>query len=406
MAPHAGQPDLLHSRRGFGSGIGAAAAASGTSAAPEAAGTTASSPTPLVLSACVYISEGRCQEVLSRLEATLRAAPGTALLHIFMDAEYNRTGYTLASLSPDALTSAVVAVCREAIGCVDLRSHKATHPRLGVADHVSVQPLAWPEASSRDDALASAASVARSIGRQLLGSCEAQGKEAAGSCPVYYYGAAYSSGGRRLADVRRALGYFRPDVLSAGAALWAGELGVASLSHFPPDEGPCQVSPRTGVATIGAVPFVLNYNVPLQTVDLAFARTAAKAVSERGGGLRGVEAMALFHGEGCVEVACNLLDVGEGAAPADVQAFLEEFSGLGALSRLKVLPWLRAAWKSRAAFWTSRGGAAPAEVHAFLERTCAPAGVSVGQGYTTGKTAEQLVQMMLAQLSGDGSAQP
>jgi hypothetical protein len=59
---------------------------------------------------------------------------------------------------------------------------------------------------------------------------------------VYYYGAAaHGSGGRRLADVRRALGYFKPDVSSAGAALWAGELGVASLSHFPPDEGPCQV---------------------------------------------------------------------------------------------------------------------------------------------------------------------
>lgn len=50
-----------------------------------------------------------------------------------------------------------------------------------------------------------------------------------------------------------------------------------------------QVSPRTGVATIGAVPFIINYNVPLETSDLQAAKAIAKAVSERGGGLRGVE---------------------------------------------------------------------------------------------------------------------
>jgi len=42
-------------------------------------------------------------------------------------------------------------------------------------------------------------------------------------------------------------------------------------------------------------------------------------VSERGGGLRLVESMALAHADGVVEVACNLLGGGEGVPPSDVQ---------------------------------------------------------------------------------------
>lgn len=58
---------------------------------------------------------------------------------------------------------------------------------------------------------------------------------------------------------------------------------------------------------MGAVPWVVNYNVLVDTRDLQAASRIAKAVSMRGGGLAAVEAMALSHADG-TEIACNLLD--------------------------------------------------------------------------------------------------
>ena len=66
---------------------------------------------------------------------------------------------------------------------------------------------------------------------------------------------------------------------------------------------------------LGCTQFVSNYNVPLCTSDLPTARRIAAAVRERGGagtprgaGLAHVEALALPHCDGFIEVACNLLN--------------------------------------------------------------------------------------------------
>jgi len=76
-----------------------------------------------------------------------------------------------------------------------------------------------------------------------------------------------------------------------------------------------------GIACVGCVPFVVNHNVVLDTGDVELAKRLARAVSERGGGLAGVQAMGLAYGRGQVEVACNLLDSGVNG-PDEVDAFL------------------------------------------------------------------------------------
>lgn len=68
------------------------------------------------------------------------------------------------------------------------------------------------------------------------------------------------------------------------------------------------MTPAKGVVVIGATNWVGNYNVPLLSSDISAVRRIAKRVSGRGGGLASVQAMALTHGEGVIEVACNLLD--------------------------------------------------------------------------------------------------
>ena len=75
-----------------------------------------------------------------------------------------------------------------------------------------------------------------------------------------------------------------------------------------PDRGPDQVTQSKGVIVIGSTRWVDNYNVPVFSTNIAAVRRIAKRVSERGGGLASVQAMALTHGEVITEVACNLLE--------------------------------------------------------------------------------------------------
>ena len=56
------------------------------------------------------------------------------------------------------LASAAVQLARAAIELLDLRQHAASHPRLGVVDHVSLQP------AGSGSALDAAAEAAQAIG--------------------------------------------------------------------------------------------------------------------------------------------------------------------------------------------------------------------------------------------------
>lgn len=84
--------------------------------------------------------------------------------------------------------------------------------------------------------------------------------------------------------------------------LHAGLYTGASLIRLPeglqPDFGPTTLDPRHGFAAVGAVPWVVNYNVLVHTEDMQACRSIAKAISTKGGGLPSVEAMALQHDKG------------------------------------------------------------------------------------------------------------
>ena len=73
---------------------------------------------------------------------------------------------------------------------------------------------------------------------------------------------------------------------------------MALPTNLLPDFGPAAVHPQWGIATVGAVPWVVNYNALLDTDAMDVARQIARAVSTRGGGLPCVEAMALPHKQG------------------------------------------------------------------------------------------------------------
>ncbi|KAL6606319.1 hypothetical protein ACP70R_041972 [Stipagrostis hirtigluma subsp. patula] len=246
----------------------------------------------------LYVSEARSAAALRAIERAAAALrPAAVLLNAFADDAYNRVGYTLVSRlsgggggdseAPPPLHRAAFGVVKAALEAVDLGAHAGAHPRLGVVDHVAFHPLAG---ARLDDVAALARAVAADIGDKL-------------QVPTYLYGAAHSEG-RTLASIRRQLGYFTPN--SPGEQ-WRGAPEASTLP-VPPDAGPGTPSRSKGVVVIGATAWVDNYNVPVHTGDVGAAKKIARAVSERGGGLRSVQAMGLAHGEGVTEVACNLLD--------------------------------------------------------------------------------------------------
>ena len=173
--------------------------------------------------------------------------------------------------------------------------------------------------------------------------------------PTYLYGAAHRDG-RTLASIRRQLGYFTPN--SPGEQ-WRGAPDSSSLP-VAPDAGPATPSRSKGVVAIGATAWVDNYNVPVHTPDVAAAKRIARAVSERGGGLRSVQAMGLAHGEGVTEVACNLLD------PARVGA---------------------------------------EQVQERVQQLAAEHGLTVGEGYFTDFSQERIVELYMQSAEAEASQQ-
>lgn len=98
--------------------------------------------------------------------------------------------------------------------------------------------------------------------------------------PVLLYGAAHPAG-QTLATIRRASGYFK----GSSTGLYAGASFISLPQGLVPDFGPALLDPSHGFAAVGAVPWVVNYNVLLHTQDMQACRSIAKAVSTRGGGM-------------------------------------------------------------------------------------------------------------------------
>jgi len=92
-------------------------------------------------------------------------------------------------------------------------------------------------------------------------------------------------------------GYF--GLNDASSHSWRGAIAAGQdLSHYPPDCGPLTAHPSRGVVTIGAAPWIINFNVPIATDDMSACRRVARAISERGGGLQSVEVCTRVGGGG------------------------------------------------------------------------------------------------------------
>jgi len=114
--------------------------------------------------------------------------------------------------------------------------------------------------------------------------------------PVFLYANAATRPERvKLADVRR--GQYE------GLRTEIDQLGRG------PDFGPARMHPSAGAVAVGARPFLIAYNINLDSADVELARRIARRVRESGGGLPRVQANGFWIEElGRAQVSMNLLD--------------------------------------------------------------------------------------------------
>jgi glutamate formiminotransferase/glutamate formiminotransferase/formiminotetrahydrofolate cyclodeaminase len=225
-------------------------------------------------------SEGRKAETVERIAQAIKSVPGAIVLDRHLDADHNRSVVTFVS-EPERVVEAALRGVAMATELIDLRNHTGEHPRIGATD---VLPFVPVSSVTIDDCVALAHEAGNRIWQEL-------------SIPVYFYErAALSSGRVRLENVRRKGFEQLRDEISTNA-------------DRKPDIGAPAVHQTAGAIAVGARPFLIAFNVTLQTNDLMIARRIARVVRERDGGLPFVKALGFeLRSRGLVQVSMNLID--------------------------------------------------------------------------------------------------
>ena len=248
-------------------------------------------PAPLV--ECVpNFSEGRDPAVIDALRRAITGVAGARLIDVQVDASHHRSVFTFVA-TPAAAVEAAFRAMQVALERIDLTSHRGEHPRMGATDVVPFVPV---RDVSMDECVALARHLGERVGRQL-------------EIPVYLYAAAASRPDReRLPAIRK--GEFE-----------GLRERIGSDPAADPDFGPRRIHPTAGATAIGARPFLVAYNIYLDTPDVGVAKEIAKAIRTSSGGLPAVQA-AGFEVDGRAQVSMNLLDI-DVTSPATVFAAVE-----------------------------------------------------------------------------------
>ena len=225
------------------------------------------------------VSEGRRLDVVELLASAITAVDGVHLLDRTSDPSHNRSVFTLAGPGgpvSDALERLVGAAIHE----IDMEQHWGEHPRIGAVDVVPFVPLG-------DTTMDDAVELARAFGKRIAERFD---------LPVYLYAEAATRSERvKLADVRR--GQYE------GLKAEIGQRGRE------PDFGPSKMHPSAGAVAVGARPFLIAYNINLESPDRDLAIRIARRIRESGGGLPRLQANGFFIEElGRAQVSMNVLD--------------------------------------------------------------------------------------------------
>jgi glutamate formiminotransferase len=266
------------------------------------------------------VSEGRRLDVVERLADALTSSPGVHLLDRTSDASHNRTVFTVAG-EHEAVGTGLERLIAQAIDDIDMEAHTGEHPRIGAVDVVPFVPLG-------DTPMDACVEMARDFGARVAARHE---------LPVYLYAQAATRSDRvKLSDVRR--------------GQYEGLKAEIAHNGRQPDFGPSRMHPRAGAMAVGARPFLIAWNINLDSDDVELAKRIARRVRESGGGLPRVQGNGFRVEEPerghpvRAQVSMNLLDfhvtplwraweaVGELAAEDGVELAESELIGLAPLA--------------------------------------------------------------------------
>ena len=228
-------------------------------------------------------SEGRRLDVVDRLASAVEATEGAYLLDRTSDPSHNRSVLTMAG-EASAVERALEATIEVAVDAIDMERHSGEHPRIGAVDVIPFVPLG-------STTLDACVVLARAFGLHIAERFQ---------LPVYLYARAATRPDRvRLADVRR-----------GGYEAVRDEIGRAGMDgDRTPDFGPHRTHPRAGAVAVGARPFLIAWNINLDTGDVEVAKRIARRVRESGGGLPALQGNGFrIEKLDAAQVSMNLLD--------------------------------------------------------------------------------------------------
>lgn len=233
------------------------------------------------------VSEGRRLDVVERLANALTSVPGVYLLDRTSDPSHNRSVFTVAG-EHDAVSVGLERLVAQAILDIDMEAHSGEHPRIGAVDVIPFVPLG-------DTSIDAVIDVARRFALRVATRFD---------LPIYLYARAATRADRvKLSDVRR--------------GQYEGLRREIRQNGRQPDFGPARMHPRIGACAVGARPFLIAWNINLDSDDVELAKRIARRVRESGGGLPKVQANGFRVEEPerghpvRAQVSMNLLDFHE-----------------------------------------------------------------------------------------------
>ena len=201
-------------------------------------------------------SEGRDLAVVEALATEAKSVPGVTLLDYSSDPNHNRSVFTLVG-DPEGIAEAAFRLCKLASEKIDMSKHTGEHPRMGATDVIPFIPV---KDISVEECVEISQKVAKRIHEEL-------------NIPIHLYEySARCPERENLAAVRK--GQYEGMNEKMKDPLWA------------PDFGGPEVHPTAGITAVGARPFLVAFNVNLDTDNVEIAKAIAATIRSSSGGYK------------------------------------------------------------------------------------------------------------------------
>lgn len=224
-------------------------------------------------------SEGRRPEVIDAIVGCFRNKKGCYLFDDRADKDHNRLVISLVG-EPEPIQDALIEAARVAASHIDMATHQGGHPRIGAIDVIPFTPI-------NAITMAECVDLAHRFGERF---------HAETDIPVYFYEEAARNPDRKKLEVIRKGQY---EALKT----------EINRPERHPDVGRPSLHPSAGATVIGARPFLVAFNVNLNTGDLKVAKAIANAARASGGGFSHVKGIGLpLADRGMVQVSLNIVD--------------------------------------------------------------------------------------------------